>query len=70
MDIFTSVFDLCAHLGLTYTNANKIATAVNAGMSLASVIGVVSGVGSLVSMFWFAIKKVAATSSKKVLIAW
>ncbi len=64
------MFDLIGHIGVTYNTAYNIATAVSAGMSLATVVGLASGVGSLLSMFWLAIKYVAKTKSKAALIGW
>lgn len=42
------IFDIVAKYGVTYTQAYLIANAINAGLSLASILSIVSGVGSII----------------------
>ncbi|MED0774095.1 hypothetical protein [Bacillus siamensis] len=64
------LFDLAAKLGITMGNAYKIAQAINAGWSLASIISIVSGVGSIVGIYMYAIKKKIVELGMKATAAW
>lgn len=64
------MFDLVAHLGVSWTTAAQIAHAISAGWGLASVAAIASGAGAFISLFWFAIKHLTETASTGVVIAW
>jgi len=64
------MFELVAHLGVSYESAYTIANAILAGMDLASVVSLASGVGSLISLWWTGIKYIAKTKSKTALVSW
>ena len=55
---------------LFHASAYKIAQAINAGLSVASVISIASGVGSIVGLFTFAIKKKVIELGMKATAAW
>ncbi|MFU8692714.1 hypothetical protein ACNA6I_23150 (plasmid) [Rossellomorea sp. FS2] len=64
------VADLAAKLGITYSKAYLIAKAVSAGMTLASILTIVSGVGSIVGVYMFAIKKKVIDLGLRATAAW
>lgn len=50
-------FALIQHFGVTYWAAWTIVKAIEAGMSIASIIALVSGVGAWIGVFYSVIKK-------------
>lgn len=64
------LFDLVAHIGVTYANAWKIANAINAGMSIAAALSIIGGITSIAGMFLIAIRNAAKTIATRYLVLW
>jgi hypothetical protein len=64
------IADLAAKLGITYSKAYLIAQAVNSGLTLASILTIVSGVGSIVGVYMFAIKRKIIDLGMRATVAW
>ncbi|MCI4127508.1 hypothetical protein [Bacillus haynesii] len=64
------LFDIAAKFGITFSNAYKIAQAINAGWSLASIISIAMGVGSIIGIYMYAIKKKIMELGMKATAAW
>ncbi|MFE8874599.1 hypothetical protein ACE4RV_15855 [Acetobacter persici] len=56
-ELATQVFDLAAKMGITYSQAYRIAEAINNGMSIASAISIISGIGSIVGVTTIIIRR-------------
>ncbi|MCA1065324.1 hypothetical protein QTG56_07355 [Rossellomorea sp. AcN35-11] len=64
------IADLAAKLGITYSKAYLIAQLVNGGLTVASIISIVSGVGSIIGVYMFAIKRKIIDLGMRATVAW